>query len=169
METIDRAYIREEQDHLKAHLATAGAVKVQDANNLYDALRVQLGPTNAEILTPASLGYEESIKRWSDTCEKKAVSLHFLYMNLSSVSAAYAVLTQAAVVRPTSADEVSVIVKFSAAHRIPFVVCGGGHSTSSASASEGGIVIDLCKMRNVSVEPTAMTVAAEGGLHMGRR
>ncbi|EON68542.1 hypothetical protein W97_07800 [Coniosporium apollinis CBS 100218] len=141
METIGRAYIREEQDHLKASLATAGAVKIQDANNPYDALRVQLAPTNAEMLTPTSPGYGESIKRWSDTSEKKA----------------------AAVIRPTSADEVSVIVKFSAAQKIPFVVCGGGHSTSSASASEGGIVIDLCKMRNVSVEPAAMTVAAEGG------
>lgn len=163
METIDRAYIREEQGHLEASLATAGAVKIQDANNPYDVLRVQLAPTNAEILTPASPGYEESIKRWSDTCEKKAVSLHLLYVNLLSVSTAYAVLTQAAVIRPTSADEVSVVVKFAAAHKIPFVVCGGGHSTSSASASEGGIVIDLCKMRNVNVEPAAMTVAAEGG------
>lgn len=42
-------------------------------------------------------------------------------------------------------------------------VCGGGHSTSGASSSTGGLVIDLSLMRKVSVDPVEKTVCAEGG------
>ncbi|KAM0428136.1 hypothetical protein ACHAPT_007036 [Fusarium lateritium] len=41
-------------------------------------------------------------------------------------------------------------------------VCGGGHSSSGASSSEG-MVIDLRKMRKVKVDTAAMTVEFEGG------
>jgi hypothetical protein len=40
---------------------------------------------------------------------------------------------------------------------------GGGHATGGASSSDGGIVIDLSKMRKVSVDPAAKTVTAQGG------
>jgi FAD/FMN-containing dehydrogenase len=48
-------------------------------------------------------------------------------------------------------------------HNIPFTVRGGGHSTSGAASIEDGIVIDLSKMRKVTVNPEAKTVTAEGG------
>lgn len=37
-------------------------------------LRQLLAGTNAEVLTEGEPGYAEGIRRWSDTCEKKAVS-----------------------------------------------------------------------------------------------
>lgn len=37
-------------------------------------LRRQLGD-NAEVLTFGSEGYAESLRRWSDACEKEAVSI----------------------------------------------------------------------------------------------
>lgn len=55
------------------------------------------------------------------------------------------------------------MVKFAVANKIPFVVHGGGHSTSGASSTEGGIVVSLVKMRRVLVDPSAMTITVEGG------
>jgi FAD/FMN-containing dehydrogenase len=48
-------------------------------------------------------------------------------------------------------------------HKIPFTVRGGGHSTSGAASIEDGIVIDLSKMRKVTVDAKAKTITAQGG------
>jgi FAD/FMN-containing dehydrogenase len=48
-------------------------------------------------------------------------------------------------------------------HKIPFTVRGGGHSTSGAASIEDGLVIDLSKMRKVTVDQEAKTVTAAGG------
>ncbi|GLA51462.1 hypothetical protein AnigIFM63604_008059 [Aspergillus niger] len=104
-------------------------------------LRQLLAGTNAEVLTEGEPGYAEGIRRWSDTCEKKA----------------------GAVVLPTTAEEVSLTVVFASNHQIPMVVHNGGHSTSGASATEGGIVISMTKMRGVVVDPERKTITAQGG------
>lgn len=44
-----------------------------------------------------------------------------------------------------------------------FVVSGGRHSSSGASSTEGGLVIDLAKMRRVDVDPQTRTVRVQGG------
>ena len=70
---------------------------------------------------------------------------------------------QAAVVRVTSADDIAATLAQIRKHNIPFTVRGGGHSTSGAASIEDGIVIDLSKMRKVTVDPEAKTIKAEGG------
>ncbi|RGP67516.1 6-hydroxy-d-nicotine oxidase [Fusarium longipes] len=92
------------------------------------------------VLLPGDEGYEEKLQRWSAACVKKA----------------------AAVVMPSSSKEVSSAVKFAVSNQIPMTVCGGGHSSSGASSSEG-MVIDLRKMRKVKVDTKAMIVHFEGG------
>jgi FAD/FMN-containing dehydrogenase len=67
------------------------------------------------------------------------------------------------VVLVSSADDVSAILALIEDHKIPFTVRGGGHSTSGASSIEQGLVIDLSKMRKVTVDPEVKTVTAEGG------
>ena len=42
-------------------------------------------------------------------------------------------------------------------------ISGGRHSASGASSSEGGLVIDLSKMRNVKVDTTTNCIIAQGG------
>ncbi|ORY10626.1 hypothetical protein BCR34DRAFT_485287 [Clohesyomyces aquaticus] len=113
------------------------------APDVYATLREELkgGGSVAEVLTPDSAGYGESIKRWSEHCEKRAQ----------------------AVVLIKSASDVSKTLKFARANKIPFVVRGGGHSTSGSSAIDDGLVIDLSKMRKVTVDPEAKTIKAEGG------
>ena len=42
-------------------------------------------------------------------------------------------------------------------------ISGGRHSASGASSSEGGLVIDLSKMRHVKVDTTTNRIIAQGG------
>lgn len=44
-----------------------------------------------------------------------------------------------------------------------FVVAGGLHHSNGDSSSEGGMVIDLDRMRNITVSTDTMTVNAQGG------
>jgi hypothetical protein len=63
----------------------------------------------------------------------------------------------------TSSHEVSLVVAFATSHYIPFVVQGGGYSTSGASSTHGGIVINLSAMHKVLVDSASATIAAQGG------
>ena len=65
---------------------------------------------------------------------------------------------------PTSGSEVSTAVRVLGEHKVPFVVAGGRHSTgASSSADSDGVVLDLRKLRNVTVDPSSKTITAEGG------
>lgn len=67
-------------------------------------------------------------------------------------------------VLPTTPQEVSNTVTLAAKHQIPFVVAGGRHSSgASSSADSNGIVIDMRKMRGVTINPEAKTITAQGG------
>ncbi|KAI8635449.1 hypothetical protein F5Y19DRAFT_469319 [Xylariaceae sp. FL1651] len=105
----------------------------------FDALRKDI--QRGKVLVPGSDGYEESLKRWSETCIKPA----------------------AVVVKPADAGEVSEAIKFATANKIPLTVKCGGHATSGTSSCEGGMVIDLGLMRHVKVNPAEKTVTFDGG------
>jgi hypothetical protein len=104
-------------------------------------LQEQLIETNATILFPDSDGYEENIQRWSDTCNLRA----------------------AAVVLVTDEKQVQAVVNICRENAVPFVAAGGRHSTSLSSAIEDGIVIDLRKMRRVTIDAEKKTITAQGG------
>lgn len=67
------------------------------------------------------------------------------------------------VVRITSAEEAATVVRFATCHGVPFAVKGGGFSTSGASTSHGGIVLDLSNLQRVIVHPESRVVIAQGG------
>jgi len=54
-------------------------------------------------------------------------------------------------------------LKFAKEAHLEIAVRGGGHSASGASSSDGGIVIDLSEMREVSVDTTNNLIIAQGG------
>ncbi|KAJ9654166.1 hypothetical protein H2201_009038, partial [Coniosporium apollinis] len=110
-------------------------------DHVLNVLREQLRPFSCEIFVPGQEGYDEKIERFSDMAVKRA----------------------GAVILVTSAEEVSIVVKIARVKHIQFVVSAGRHSTGGASSVEGGIIIDLRKMRKVTVDPEAKTITAEGG------
>ena len=70
---------------------------------------------------------------------------------------------QSAVVAVRSTSDVSATLEQIRKHKLPFTVRGGGHSTSGSASIDNGLVIDLSKMRGVTVDPEARTITAEGG------
>ena len=128
-------------------------------SEVYEKLRGALKNSNAELLLPDDgAKYQESIKRWSDHCEKRAV-----YLSAYVEDDRYANNIQACVVKATSQHDVTTIIQFVRDYKIPFVVRGGGHSTSGSASIEDGLVIDLSLMRGVTVDQEKKTIRAEGG------
>lgn len=70
---------------------------------------------------------------------------------------------QSAVVAVRSTSDVSATLEQIRKHQLPFTVRGGGHSTSGSASIDNGLVVDLSKMRGVTVDPEARTITAEGG------
>ncbi|KAJ5240713.1 uncharacterized protein N7469_002304 [Penicillium citrinum] len=104
-------------------------------------LQETLKDTRATVVTPEDEGYPELISRWSEASEKEA----------------------GAVVIVTTSKEVALVTAFATRHHVPLVVHAGGYSTSSASSTHGGIVIDLSAMHHVVVDSASRTVAIQGG------
>jgi FAD/FMN-containing dehydrogenase len=67
------------------------------------------------------------------------------------------------VVFPTSAEDVSKVVLFSIANSLEIAVCGGGHSSGGSSSTDGGVSIDLSKLRACTVDVEKKTISVEGG------
>ena len=106
-----------------------------------DALRKLFSGTKARVIVPSDSGYAKTIERWSRAAEKPA-----------GVS-----------IEPTSAEEVAIAVKYARDHGIDLAVKGGGHSTAGVSSTNGGILINLGLMRNVTVDPDKELLYIQGG------
>ncbi|WYZ46219.1 hypothetical protein EsH8_IX_000444 [Colletotrichum jinshuiense] len=102
------------------------------------ALRAEI---SGKVLLPGDEGYEASLERWSIVCIKPA----------------------ALVIKPRSAQDVSSAIRFATKHDIPFTTCSGGHSTAGTSSLEGGLVIHLGLLRDVTVDVEKSLITFGGG------
>ncbi len=71
------------------------------------------------------------------------------------------------VIQPSGAADVSSAVRFARDHDMLTAVKCGGHSASGKSSCNGGMQIDLSRMRGVYVDPIAKTARVEGGSLLG--
>jgi len=69
----------------------------------------------------------------------------------------------AAIARCVSAGDVATAVTFAAGHGLEITVRGGAHSMSGAAVADGGLMIDLSQLSQVSVDPRAKRARAGGG------
>ncbi|KAJ5769750.1 uncharacterized protein N7511_001801 [Penicillium nucicola] len=97
--------------------------------------------TSSSVYTPDSEKYQESLVRWSDTGIKAA----------------------GVVVQPTEATDISIALLWAQENNVDLAVKGGGHSTAGTSSSDGGLVIDLSRMKQVTVDTTLKTITVQGG------
>ncbi|KAK5088875.1 hypothetical protein LTR05_003097 [Lithohypha guttulata] len=102
-------------------------VQTSDVENL----KALLSDTNAKITPPnGSEDYKAAIARWSMAAAKPA----------------------GLVVQPLSAKQVAIVVKYASENNIELAVKGGGHSTAGASSTDGGLLIVLESLRQVTIE-----------------
>jgi FAD/FMN-containing dehydrogenase len=73
----------------------------------------------------------------------------------------------ALIIRPVDAADVSSAVTFGSEHRLDVAVRGGSHNGPGFGTVEGGLVIDLSRLRGVRVDPENKTVRVAGGAVWG--
>ncbi len=71
------------------------------------------------------------------------------------------------VVRPANVGDIISAVNFARESRLDLAIRGGGHSVPGFGTCDGGVVIDLSRMRGVRVDPVKQTARAEGGATWG--
>lgn len=62
-----------------------------------------------------------------------------------------------------SAQEIARTILLCRKYLVSFVVAGGKHSSSGAASTDGGLVIDLAKMRKVEIEASRKIARVQGG------
>ena len=108
-----------------------------------DELRRTFG---GEIVTPEAAGYDDARRVWNAVFDRRP----------------------ALIVRPTSVADVQAAIRFGRERDLEIAVRGGGHSALGHSTSDGGLVIDLGRMNEVSVDPTRRTARTGGGALLGQ-
>ncbi|MGF1473030.1 MAG: FAD-binding oxidoreductase [Rubrobacteraceae bacterium] len=66
-------------------------------------------------------------------------------------------------IQPTSAEDIAEVVRFARAQGLLLSVKGGGHNIAGTSIAEGGVTLDMSRMRDVDVNPEARIVHAGAG------
>ncbi len=69
----------------------------------------------------------------------------------------------AAIVRPLDTGDVSAAVRWAAGADLPISVRGGGHNIAGHSVGTGSLMIDLARLRSVTVDPDERVADAGGG------
>jgi FAD/FMN-containing dehydrogenase len=73
----------------------------------------------------------------------------------------------ALIARCTGVSDVINAVNFARTHHLLVAVRGGGHNVIGNAICNGGIVIDLSRMKGIQVDPVKRTAWAEAGLTLG--
>ena len=83
------------------------------------------------LLRPADAGFAESTLLWNAMIDK----------------------TPALVVQPTDTADVAAAVDFARLHGMPLAVRGGGHNIAGTALADGGVTIDMSRLRSVGRRP----------------
>jgi FAD binding domain-containing protein len=68
-----------------------------------------------------------------------------------------------AIITCADAEDVSLAVRVAADHGLPMTVRGGGHNVAGRSIRDGTLLLDLSRLRNVTVNGESRIAAVQGG------
>lgn len=106
------------------------------------ALAEDLGDSlSGEVLTAGDAAYDQARRVWNGVIDR----------------------FPAVIARCADTGDVVAAVRSAARHRPVVSVRGGGHQVAGSAVCDGGLVIDLSAMRDVTVDPAARTARAQGG------
>ena len=105
----------------------------------------QLRRSCSEVITPADAGYDDGRRLWNAIHDRRP----------------------AVIARPSSAEDVANAVRFAREHDLELTVRSGGHSAAGLAGANGGLLVDLFKMRGVSADPRTRSARANGGALLG--
>ena len=70
----------------------------------------------------------------------------------------------ALIVRARSAQDVVAALAFARSGGFEVSVRGGGHNVAGRAVTDGGVMIDLAEMKNITLDPEQGTATAQGGV-----
>jgi FAD/FMN-containing dehydrogenase len=98
-----------------------------------------------DVIAPPDAGYNEARAVWNGMIDKRP----------------------SLIVQCSGVADVIAAVQFANSQGLEIAIRGGGHSLPGFSTTDGGLVVDLSRMRAVRVDAPAMRVVAEGGATWG--
>jgi FAD/FMN-containing dehydrogenase len=98
-----------------------------------------------EVVAPGDLTYDQARKVWNGMVDRYP----------------------AAIVYCVGSDDVVAAVNFARSRSLLVAVRAGGHNIGGASVCDGGLVIDVSRMKQIEVDPIKRTVRAHAGLNLG--
>ena len=107
-----------------------------------DELKSQL---HGDLIIPESAEYDSVRQIWNGMIDKRP----------------------AAIVRCTGVADVVATVRFAAESNMLLAIRGGGHNVAGLATCDGGIVIDMSRMKGAHVDPVRRTIRAQAGMSWG--
>jgi len=98
-----------------------------------------------EVITPDDDAYDDVRRVWNAKFDRRPAIL----------------------VRPTGVGEVATAIHFGRERDLEIAVRAGAHSNAGHSSTDGGLVIDLSRLRGVTVDPKRRIAWAQGGALLG--
>ncbi len=98
-----------------------------------------------DIVVPADDDYDDARRLWNAVYDRRP----------------------AVIVRPTTPADVASAIRFAREHDLDLAVRSGGHSASGHSTCDGGLVVDMSRMRGASVDPARGVAWVNGGALLG--
>jgi hypothetical protein len=105
------------------------------------ALEVLTDRVAGAILRPGEPGFDDVVNIWNGLVSKRP----------------------AVVVQPLCAQDVCETIDFARANGVLLSVKGGGHNVAGTSLTDGGLTIDMSRMRTVEVDPRRRLARVGGG------
>jgi hypothetical protein len=115
---------------------------LEASEEVYSSLRRQF---KGDLLRPGENGYEDARAIWNGMCAR----------------------TPGLIARCADVSDIQSAIRSARALRIPTAVRCGGHSLAGFSTCDHGLVIDLSRMRQVTVDPEARRARVAGGCLLG--
>jgi FAD/FMN-containing dehydrogenase len=106
------------------------------------ALRALGRKLNGRVITPADEQYDSARRVWNFRFDRRP----------------------AAIVECAGAGDVARAVDFARQHKVLASIRSGGHSQAGWSVCDGGLVIDLSRMKKVAIDPARRVARAEPGI-----
>jgi len=110
-----------------------------------DAVEQLAASLRGELLTPTSIGYDSARTIWNAMIDRRP----------------------ALIARCLSAADVVQAVRFARDHEMDLAIRGGGHNIAGNALCDGGLVIDLSRMKSVRVDRRRKTARVEPGATLG--
>ncbi len=107
----------------------------------HDAASALRAAFSGTILEPGDPDYDDARRLWNGMID----------------------LRPSLIVRPHRAEGVAAAVRVAREHGLAIAVRGGGHNVAGLASVDAGLVIDLCHMRDVEVDPIRRIARVGGG------